>query len=165
MKQSHHKNRTRLPVLRLQLVSFFCFCLATITSLSCHSAQVYKWVDENGKTHYSDKPYDEKSETIQIRKKPALDPEHAARTKKQKRLLKVMDEERQQSKQNKIAKAEEKHKRKSNCKKARKKLQGIKNASFLYDETDDPDNPLVYSDEKRRKATADAEKSVKKWCA
>jgi hypothetical protein len=157
--------RTRLPLLRLQLVSFCCFCLATITSLSCHSAQVYKWVDENGKTHFSHKPHDEKSETIQIRKNPALDPEHDARIKKQKRLLKVLDEERQESKQNKTAKAEEKRKRESNCKKAREKLQGIKNASFLYDETDDPENPAVYSNEKRRKATTEAEKSVHKWCA
>lgn len=157
-------NRIRLPLLRRQSIGVCCFCLITLTSLSSHSAQVYKWVDENGKTHYSDKPHDENSKSIQIRKKTALAPEHDVRMQKQKRLLKVLDEERQESKKNKIAKAEEKRKRESNCNKAREKLKGIKTASFLFDKTDDPKNPVVYSNEERRKATKDAEESVQKWC-
>jgi uncharacterized protein DUF4124 len=128
------------------------------------SAQVYKWVDENGKTHYSDKPHDKQSETVQIRKTPKLDPELETRLKKQKRLLEVMDEERQESRENKAAKAEEKRKRESNCIKARKNLQDINNASFLYEESDDPNNPKVYSVEDRVKATKDAEKAVQHWC-
>jgi hypothetical protein len=32
-------------------------------------AQVYKWVDENGKTHYSDKPDDEKSKLVPNKQK------------------------------------------------------------------------------------------------
>ena len=117
------------------------------------AAQVYKWVDENGKTHYSDKPHDKQSETIQIRKTPKLDPGLETRLKKQKRLLEVMDEERQESRENKAAIAEEKRKRESNCIKARKNLQEIKNASFLFEESED-----------RVKATKDAEKAVQNWC-
>ena len=128
------------------------------------SAQVYKWVDENGKTHYSDKPHDKQSETVQIRKTPKLDPGLETRLKKQKRLLEVMDEERQESRENKAAKAEEKLKRVANCAKSRSKLQNIKNARFLYEESVDPHNPKVYSVEDRVKATKDTEKAVQHWC-
>lgn len=128
------------------------------------SAQVYKWVDEHGKTHYSDKPHDEKSESVQIRKSPTLDPGNEARVKKQKRLLKVMGEERLEEKQIKAAKAEQKRKREGECIKARKYLQDINNASFLYKNSDDPKNPVVYSAEERMKATKEADKAVEHWC-
>lgn len=34
------------------------------------NAQVYKWVDENGKVHYSDKPVDKKSEAVKMKRQP-----------------------------------------------------------------------------------------------
>lgn len=34
------------------------------------NAQVYKWTDENGKVHYSDKPVDKKSEAVKIKRQP-----------------------------------------------------------------------------------------------
>lgn len=30
------------------------------------SAQIYKWTDENGKVHFSDKPHDNKSERVEV---------------------------------------------------------------------------------------------------
>ena len=128
------------------------------------SAQVYKWVDENGKNHYSDTPHDEKAETVQIKNTPELDQGHDVRKQKQQRLLRVLDEERQQTKQQKAEVAAEKLKRKANCNKARKDLQNIKNASFLYKRSDDPRNPTIYSDEERAKIAEDVKKAVEHWC-
>jgi len=139
---------------------FLITCLAA-TSLS---AEVYKWVDEKGKTHYSDKPVNENAETVEIKKTPALDAGHKSRVEKQRRLLKVLDEERQETKQQKAEAKAEKLKRKTNCAKARKELQEIKSASFLYKESSDPRNPLVYSDAERSKFTEDAENAVQHWC-
>jgi hypothetical protein len=34
------------------------------------SAEIYKWVDENGKVHYSDKPFNENAEKVTIEKPP-----------------------------------------------------------------------------------------------
>ena len=31
-------------------------------------AEIYKWVDENGKVHYGDKPKDEQSKKLEIKK-------------------------------------------------------------------------------------------------
>jgi Domain of unknown function (DUF4124) len=138
--------------------------LITYAAMTPLSAEVYKWVDEKGKTHYSDKPHDEKAETVQIKKTPELDPTHKSRAEKQRRLLKVLDEERQETKQRKAAATAEKHKREANCAKAKKELQNMKNASFLYKESNDPKNPLIYSDKERAHFTEEAKKAVQHWC-
>lgn len=56
------------------------WCLATINRmllvslLICFShstvAKVYRWVDENGKVHYSDKPFDDKSQEVEMKPEP-----------------------------------------------------------------------------------------------
>jgi ribosomal protein L34E len=73
--------------------------------------------------------------------------------------LNVFDEERREAKNNKEKATAKKQKRKDSCEKAKKELEGIKRASFLYKESKDPKNPTVYDDE-RQKITADAAKSV-----
>ncbi len=128
------------------------------------SAQVYKWVDENGKTHYSDKPQGENAKAIRLEKTPALDSDHDSRVEKQRRLLEVMAEERQETKQLAAQRAAEKLKREANCAKARKNLQDIMKASFLYKKSNDPLNPIVYSNEERNDITMQAKKAVQDWC-
>lgn len=138
--------------------------LITCTMVTPLFAAVYKWVDENGKTHYSDKPIDEKAETIQIKNAPELDPLHHSRVEKQRRLLKMLDEERQEMKQNRADAAVLKRKRELNCARARKDLQDINNAGFLYKKSDDPKNPLIYSNEERARITDAAKTAVHHWC-
>lgn len=138
--------------------------LITWTTFTPLFAAVYKWVDENGKTHYSDKPLDEKAETIQIKETPQLDANHDSRVEKQQRLLKVLDEERQEAKQIKAEERTERLKREANCARARKDLENIKNASFLYKKSDDPRNPTVYSDEERAKIFEEVKIAVQLWC-
>ena len=60
--------------------------------------------------------------------------------------------------------AAEKLKREANCAKARKNLQDIMNAAFLYKKSNDPLNPIVYSDEERKDITTKAKKAVQDWC-
>lgn len=146
------------------LIAYLLLALIACTAATPLSAEIYKWVDENGKTHYSDTAHDEKAETVQIKNTPELDPGHDVRKQKQQRLLKVLDEERQQAKQQKAEVAAAELERKANCSKARKDLQNIQNASFLYKKSDDPLNPTVYSDEERAKIAEDAKKAVAHWC-
>ena len=46
---------------RLNLLLLF-FLVATLAN-----AKIYKWVDENGSTHFSDKPYSSKAREVQIK--------------------------------------------------------------------------------------------------
>ncbi len=138
--------------------------LITYAATTPLSAEVYKWVDENGKTHYSDKPHDESAEIVEITNTPALDATHNSRLEKQRRLLKMLGEERQETKQRKAAAIAEKKKRKANCAKAKKELQNIKNARSLFKKSNDPKNPLVYSDEERALFMKDVKNAVQHWC-
>ena len=156
-KNPLHPGANSLRCLRL-LVFLLATCQAT------HSAQVYKWVDKDGNTHYGDKPLGDNTEAVSIRKAPGVDDNHEQRTSKQRRLLEVLQEERQEKAQKKLELAEEKRQRQAECDKARKRRLEIARATFLYKKSDDPNNPIVYSDEERLAATAKVEASIKKWC-
>lgn len=139
------------------------FSIALCINTILH-AEVYKWVDENGKTHYGDKPFNKDAETIELDKGPKLDPDHHSRADKQRRLLDVLDEERQDTKQQKAQAAADKKKREANCAIARKNLSKIRDATFLYKKSNDPRNPTVYSDAERGEITNKAKKAVEQWC-
>jgi len=141
----------------------FLFIICATIALPASSG-VYKWVDESGRTHYSDKPRSEKAESVQIERAPGPDPLHNTHMDKQRRLLRVFDEERQQKKQRQAEEKTAKLKREASCSQARKTLQAIKNASFLYKKSTDPKNPVVYSDKERDKITEDAKNAVQQWC-
>lgn len=128
------------------------------------SAEIYKWVDEKGKTHYSDRAVGEDAENVKLPKAPQPDPDSRSRLQKQQRLLKVMEAQRQEAEKKKARQKEERKKRRENCAKAQKDLQDLRNASFIYRKTDDPLNPSVYTEEERSRITRDAEASVEKWC-
>ena len=146
----------RLPLLFIPL-----FICSTITPLS---AQVYKWIDENGKTHYGDKPENDTAESVHIRKKSALDPDHQSRAEKRTRLLNILDEEREEMKQEKAQEAEDKRKLAAKCAQEKKNLEKINNATFMYKKSDDPKNPIVYSHEERQKITNNLKKAIQKYC-
>ena len=113
-------------------------------------AEVYKWVDEDGNVIYGDKPVSkDKADKVEIKKAPKQDASIKERQKKQQKLLNVLQDERDE----KIAAEEEEQKRiaeqEQECTRVRKELNEMKRASFLYEETDDPNNPKIISDEER----------------
>jgi len=127
-------------------------------------AQVYKWVDKSGKTHYSDKPHSINAETFRLKKTPVLDPDHDSRVEKQHRLLVVMEEEREETKKLKAQAAAKKLQRKVSCARARKNLQDILNARFLYKKSNDALNPIVFNNKERSEITKEAKKAIRDWC-
>ena len=126
--------------------------------------QVYKWVDENGRTHYGDKPQSDEAASIDVTETVRPDSNAAARAEKQRRLLGIYDDEREEKKQLQAKEDLAQKNRLEGCKKAKKDLEDVRNATFIYKKTQDPDNPTVYSFEERRKITEKAMKNVKKLC-
>ena len=146
-------------------VSWLSLLLITCTVIAAPVfAEVYKWVDDSGRTHYSDKPHNEKAKSIQINKSPDPDPLHNTHVEKQRRLLKVFNEERQEAKQRQAAEKTARLKREASCSRARKSLQAIKNARFLYKKSTDPRNPIVFSYKQRNKIIEVAKKAVQQRC-
>lgn len=52
-------------------ILYLSFAFSLLTSMVC-TAEVYRWVDEHGKTHFSDKPIGKNSESITIKQQPKL---------------------------------------------------------------------------------------------
>jgi len=128
------------------------------------NAEVYKWIDENGKVVYGDKPTSSGADKIKIKSAPVQDPVVQGRNERQNKLLNVMQQERGERN---VLKKEEKQKKEEQmkiCADARKELQEIKDASFLYRNTDDPNNPEIITDEERKAEELKYEKYIKKYC-
>ena len=133
--------------------SMFKILLLTILFLlqinTVHS-DVYKWIDENGKTVYGDKPTSNNSAKIKIKNAPKKDQQYLQRYKKQQKLLDVMQEERATKTALKKEEKEKKAQQKITCTKLSKELGEMKNARLLYEDTDSPDNPKILSAEERK---------------
>ncbi len=148
----------RDPPGKFLIIIFFLFCA------SYASAEVYKWIDENGKVVYGDKPTSSDADKIKIKNAPVQDPIVQGRNERQNKLLNVMQQERDERN---VLKKEEKRKKEEQmkmCADARKELQDIKDASFLYQPTDDPNNPEIITDEERKAEELKHEKYIKKNC-
>jgi len=143
---------------RFLIIVLFLFCV------SYTNAEVYKWIDENGKVVYGDKPTSSNADKIKIKSAPVQDPVVQGRNERQNKLLNVMQQERDERN---ALKEEEKGKKEEQmkiCAEARRELQEIKDASYLYRETDDPNNPAIITDEEREAEQLKYEKYIKKNC-
>ena len=133
------------------------------------AAQIYKWVDENGEVQFSDRPPEDastSSESVELKVSPgaATDtPSEVDRRALQKRLLEVLEREREEKKEAKEKKREEKQALAKQCSAARAQLQELKDSSFFYD-TDENGERVIYTDEQREAATRNFEKQIKKRC-
>ncbi|MCH8263245.1 MAG: hypothetical protein IIA77_09440 [Proteobacteria bacterium] len=67
---------------------------------------------------------------------------------------------------NALKKEEKKKKDEQNkmCADARKELKKIKEARYLYEDSDDPNNPIIMTDEERKATEIEFENYIKKNC-
>jgi hypothetical protein len=126
---------------------------------------VYRWVDEEGVSHFSDKPNKHPSEekieikTDAVRKSPV---QHQ-RLRKQKHLLSVMDEERKIKQQKQVEEKKKKDAKAHNCKSARKTLDNYLTTGRIFD-IDKSGNKVYLSDQERDNEIQRARDIVKYWC-
>ena len=129
-------------------------------------AAMYKWVDENGVTQYSQyPPPDQKSETMVPPPTPAQDP--AGAQQKLEQTLQKLDEDSKaraaaKAEQDKAAEAEQK--RSQNCQAARKNLETLTTGGRKR--IVGPDGVAApLSEEDRQSRIAQAKKQVKDYCS
>jgi len=140
------------------------FFLTQIFFLNKVHSEVFKWVDENGKVVYGDKPKTNNAEKINIKNAPKKDQQYIERYQKQQKLLSVFKEERDEKKALQYEEQEKNKKQGLKCDRVRKELQETKNSSRLYKETDDPNNPEFLSDEERKSEESKYEEYIKDNC-
>lgn len=128
-------------------------------------AEVYKWVDEDGKVHYGDrKPAGGVvGEALELEPAPSRDSDHAERALKQRRLLDAFDVERDQREQAEADAAAAKRKREETCTKLKRDLARFDRANIVY--TRDASGARIYmSDEEREAAATRARAWLEKHC-
>jgi flagellar biosynthesis GTPase FlhF len=144
------------------------FCAALLFS-PLLSAEIYKWVDENGKVHFGDRPKSagaDNAEQIQLRENSPGQSSNPTQQRnaaqRRERMLRVYEEERAKKREKKAKEKAERAERKRRCNYAKNQLKDARH-SVLYDL--DEDGNRVYLDNRQRKShLAKLEQEVGRWC-
>lgn len=133
-------------------------------------AEVYKWTDEHGQVHYSDKPPDQDTPLYQLRtpasKSSTTSREsltEAQRRARQKKLSDSLEADRQEKEQTEAMQKEQQAKREHNCKVARAELNATKKYNKIF-EYDQQGNRVYYDDAKKQQYLEARLAAVRQWC-
>lgn len=133
--------------------------------VSSAQARVYKWVDENGKVHYGDKPASNKADEVKIRKHSytGSSDQPASRAELQKRFLRARQDERNEKNKAKAKAKQKRAEKKVKCAKAKKEANRYRDASSIYVKGKDGErNHLSFKEREAYEKSLAAD--VKKWC-
>ncbi len=131
-------------------------------------AEVYKWVDENGRVHYGDKP-GAGSQAIEVRQyetsnKPASSGgDELSRDKKRQRISDMLEEDRLTKNKQREKKNKEREKKKRKCNRLKDRQRHYERASGLYN-LDKDGNRIYISNEQREKSEQKLRQQIKKAC-
>ena len=133
-------------------------------------AEVYKWTDEHGQVHFSDRPPDKDTPAYQLRtpassttsSSPQSHSDTERRTR-QKKLSDALEADRREKEQADVKRKEQQAKREHNCKVARAELNASKRANLIYD-YDQKGNRVYFSEAKKQRYLESLRAEVRKWC-
>lgn len=133
-------------------------------SHTLQAAKVYKWTDDDGNVHYTQKKPPVKTVTemkVDIPKpdaasttKPRVDPREA---------LKDIDKGKEEKQEKESTAQKEAEVRTENCKRAQQQFQTINSSGRLY-EIDSKGERHYWDDATRISKLAEAQKSIEEWC-
>ncbi len=153
---------TEKPILK-GLVVTLCILIQIPNAVS----GVYRWVDENGKTYYGDRPpAQEQAEEIEQKQQPAsslTSPAQNSSAENRQRLLDRYQQEREEKKEAARQKREETEKQKRNCELARERLKYYESYPLLYEKLPDGERRYLSAEEKDEDMKKLRE-AVAHWC-
>jgi hypothetical protein len=129
-------------------------------------AQMYKWVDEKGVTHYSESPPpDGKATKIEVKPSTGSLPTAPATDWKQReseaRALRI--EKQQKDQEREAQEAVQATARRNNCREARRRLADLQTAVPVYD-LNDKDERVYLEDAQREREIVAMQASMKRNC-
>lgn len=152
---------------------FFCWLLIFLLPASPVFAEIYKWVDEDGKVHFGDKPKDD--ETSQASEKVELQQNYVPgegipeeQIQAQRDFLRKKDEQRKQQKQNREAAALKRKELQADCDRMRNQLKGYTTANVVSGRVQRKEyfteNGEPVTSRRQDEIVAELEKSINKKC-
>ncbi|VAW63347.1 hypothetical protein MNBD_GAMMA09-542 [hydrothermal vent metagenome] len=126
-------------------------------------AEIYKWVDAEGNTHYGDKPVkDSQQMDIDIRDKGNIKTSQS-RENKRRKLISSFDDDRDRENKEKKKRKEERKKMARNCVLAKDRLRQYERVRYLYS-LDMSGSRVVVPDDVRKKNTELLRKQIREQC-
>ena len=130
-------------------------------------AKLYKWIDADGNTHYTQQPPPD-GITVEDIKLPAsvnVDTEKAikrfkAKQKRQQELSEAYEKEGKE----RLRQEENAELKKENCKKAKAKLENVQSTGRIR-AVDEKGYVTRATEEERQRRIKDAQEKIKKWCS
>ncbi len=132
--------------------------------LAAQAAGVYKWVDEQGKVHYGDRPGNNNASKIAVPSSPSpSDKTLSERNAKRDKLLQTMEEERKLKEEEGLKTKQKEAERARRCIEAKDTVRRYERARYIYTPTEG-DKEIILSEDERKKAMDEARKAVVEWC-
>ncbi|MBL4621205.1 MAG: DUF4124 domain-containing protein [Immundisolibacteraceae bacterium] len=120
--------------LRLEALVGIIFGVVMLSGAGPLNAGIYQWTDDQGRVHFGDKPADQGAKQLDIEasKSVAGVADDASRRAVQKKLLDLMNRERQQKKQAKAKRKADKIEQQRRCTILRQELADMVSGGYLY---------------------------------
>ena len=135
-------------------------CVLLVTRAA--AAEIYRWVDENGEVHFSDRPRPGAS-TVRVPKAPAPAPAEAGRAERQRRLLEAWQAERIRKREARSQAEAQARERRRNCAIARDNLRQYRSARAVYRLNAEGERVFM-DDTERSRLIAQWQGEVARWC-
>jgi len=146
------------------------FAVIALFGISTSSiSAVYKWTDENGKVHYSDKPFDEKSKTVKMKRQRTNEEIIQAKERAssllrhQNKIQEIADEEARDKKRDDQKKAKQQRKLTSLCQQAKREIRILSQGRVTYN-TDENGKKHYLSDAEKNQQIAALQQQIKENC-
>jgi len=129
-------------------------------------AKMYKWVDADGNTHYTQTPPPEgiSKEDLNLPASVNLDNKEAVKAfEEQQNKKQESSEAKQKDEKDQNRQAEHTALKKENCRKAKEKLENNQNTGRIR-AVDESGNIVRATEEERQRRITEAQANIKKWC-
>ncbi len=130
------------------------FIILIFTCGLCHG-EIYKWVDENGKVHYSQIPLSQDAEKVKVREYPETSSSNSSSSGKglssiesQKKYSDYLEQERLERKEKREQKKQKKAELRSKCHQVRAELNDMNQGGVTYYELDEDGNRVFVGDKR-----------------
>lgn len=128
-------------------------------------AEVYKWVDDQGRVHFSDRPVDTDSTAVKIKEgdAPRVPAGQEERQQKMQRMLDVYAEERAEKQEAMQKQKAEGQRRKQNCVQAKDRYNSHLRASGIYNLGNEGKREYL-SEAERAQHMKRLKAEIARWC-
>ncbi|MEX2515563.1 MAG: DUF4124 domain-containing protein [Gammaproteobacteria bacterium] len=134
-------------------------------SASAVSAEIYKWTDEDGVTHYGQKPPAEQAaESFRLPSSVSSQSQPADESEAAEELKESEDTSGQTEAEKRVNKQKEIQAKKQNCENARKALENLKNRPRIQYINDEGERAF-FTDEERQKRINEAQDIANRNCS